>query len=232
MATEPIVTVDSPGETTYISVFNSLGQVYDFHVSRRLFRALAGSLTPGVAATEDTDMGGIGESGYTANLDLALINNGPVVGVYTVQFMQQLGGSMAPGSDMLIGSTQIRVAGGTLLVEGSAGDTIPGYSIKLGMNVTSTLGNEVQLYAWVEYQGRPVTLGVDDTCVFTCFEHTSGVSKWDPTDPVNPAASNQFETAVSNPAFQDDTEYLLKAEIVFNGVTLNGQDSFPIIGSE
>lgn len=231
MATEVLNTTDAPGNNIYFVLLNSACLVFDF--ADNTFKLLsAPPTTPYVAATEKTTGGGVNESRYVANLDLAHVNNTPAIGVYTVEAYRRLGGSPAIATDICLGSQEIRIAAGSLVVSGSPGDIAPGYVVRLGFNVTSTEGDEVQLYAWVERFGQPVTLDAGDECTFDLFEHTSGISAFGgPTTAVNPSTINQFEDVVDGLELNDDVEYLLKATVTVGGVTLTGQDSFPVIGS-
>lgn len=234
MATEKLNETDAPGNNVYFVIWNAAGEVFDFNVGVLDFVALGSALTPYLAATENTGRGGVDESGFSASLDLAMINSTPAIAVFVVESYRRLGLTPAITTDVMLGDGELRVAAGSLIAGGSPGDIVPGYVIRVGMNVTSTLGDVVQLYAWAEFNGQPVTLDPADTCVFDCFEFDSAIQLWDSTTPVNPSSNGQFEAEVTTPdvsIFQDDVEYLLKATVVIGGVTLHGQDSFPVIGS-
>lgn len=231
MAIDKLLAHDTPAGNVYFVVWNAARQLLDW--TDHEFESAGTATTVGLAATESTTGGGVGESAFLADLDLAYLNTSPAIALFHVDAMRRVGGSQNLSADLRLGTKELKVAASRIVADGSPGDVMPGYVVKVGMNVTSTAGDHVQVYAHVLFNGQPVTLGEDDTCVFDCIEFSSGVSQFSGgTDPVGPADSNQFETTVDDPNFQDDCEYYLKATVVLNGVTLYGEDSFPVIGSE
>ena len=230
MATDKLLICDVPAGNVYFLVWNAARQILDW--SDHTFKAPGSVTTLALAATEDTNGGGVSESAYYASLDLSYLNTTPAIGFFWVDAYRRAGGSPSLAADLLLDTAQLKVAGSRIVADGGAGDIPPGYVVRVGMNVTSTAGDHVQVYASVQYHGQPVTLGVGDTCVFDCIEYSTGLSQFSGgTTAVGPAASNQFEKTVDNPNFTDDVEYYLKATVVIGGVTLYGEDHFPVIGS-
>ncbi|MES2793205.1 MAG: hypothetical protein V4719_26585 [Planctomycetota bacterium] len=230
MATDLQVISDLAGGNVYYVVWNAARQLLDW--SDHTFKSAGSATTKGLVGTESTDGGGAIESAYIASIDLAYLNATPAIAAFWVDAMRRTGGAINLAADLLLDTQQVKVSAGSIVANGSPGDIPPGYVVKVGMNVTSTAGNFVQVYAAVTFNGQPVTLGEDDTCVFDCFEFETELSQFGGgTDPVGPASSNQFETIVANPNFVDDCEYNLKATVVISGVTLRGEDFFPVIGS-
>lgn len=224
MATEVLQTTDAPSNNVYFALWNTSGNVFDF--ADNTFKALsAPPTTPYVAATENTGQGGVSESGYRASVNLANVNNTAAAAAYIVEAYRRLGGSPAIATDVLLARGEIRVAGGELVTGGSSGT---GYVVKVGMAVTSTAGDLVKVWAWVELHGQPVTL--DGTCVFECFEAGTILDQWS-LAAVNENAIGQWEAEVEDPGFADDTKYLLRATITVGAVTLIGQEALPVIGS-
>lgn len=230
MATDKLLVHDTPAGNVYFVVWNAARQILDWN--DHTFKSSGSATTIGLAATENTAGGGATESAFLADLDLQYLNTSPAIALFFVDAMRRVGGSPSLSADLRLGTKELKVAASRIVADGSPGDVMPGYVVKVGMNVTSTLGDHLQVYAHVLFNGQPVALGVGDTCEFDCFEFDSGISQFGGgTDPVGPAASNQFETVVDNPNLQDDCEYYLKATVVLNGVTLYGEDSFPVIGA-
>ena len=225
MATEVLQTTDAPSNNVYFALWNTSGNVFDF--SDNTFKALGSATTPYVAATENTNQGGVNESGYRASVNLANVNSTPAVAVYIVEAYRRLGGSPALTTDVMLARTEMRVANGTIVAGGGPGDVLTGYAVKVGMNVTSTAGDEAQLYAWVEFNGQPVI--VSGTCVFSCYEYGGTVAQWTESGVANNAIG-QFETVKATPNFNDDVKYLLQAAITIGSVTITGQEAFPVIG--
>lgn len=231
MATESLQITDVAGGNVYFSIWKSAAaEVFDF--DDNTFKALGSAVEPFVAATEVSGRGGVGDSGYHAGVDLADINNTPAIAVYVVEAYRRLGGSPALTTDLLLSTGELRIAAGSLVASGSPGDVVSGYVVKCCMALTSTEGDEVQLWAWVEKNGVPITLDAGDECSFDCFEHTSGLSQFSgPTTAVNPSAVNLFEDVFTPTEFADNTGYTLQATAVIGGVTIVGQESFPCVGS-
>lgn len=72
MTTEVFLFTGTAATTHRLAIFNSTGQVFDFNDST--FKSLASATTPYTNATERADMGGT-KSGYTASVNLALLNS-------------------------------------------------------------------------------------------------------------------------------------------------------------
>jgi hypothetical protein len=228
MATETLKILDATGGNVYFTLTNSAGQFQD---SDNAFKVLASCTAPGKAATEFVSEGGVGQSAFRASLDLSHVNATPAIIAYTVEAYRRLGGSPAPLTDLSLGADEIRVALSSRVTSGSPGDVVPGLVVKLGMTVDGVEGDNALCWAWVEYQGQPVSLGGGDTCVFDCFEGSTDISQFmGPTTAVNPQTNGQFYCVVPAPAFLDGKEYLLTATIVLSGVTLSGQEAIPALG--
>lgn len=229
MATEQLRVPNTPAKTVKFVIRNVDDEVLDH--ADHVFRSLGTATTPGLATTEVAAFGGANQSVYRAELDLDYLNTSPAVEVFYVEAYEQVGGAFDLSTALLRDSIEWRVAGGSLVFFGSPGDIVPGYVVRLGMNVTNTDGDFVQCYAWVEFHGQPVTLGVGDTCSFDCFEYDTELSQFDGgTAPAGPNANNHFEATVAEPNFQDNVCYTLKAVVVLQGVTLYGQRDMPVVG--
>lgn len=228
MATEVLKVTDTAGLNIYFVVWNDAGQVFDF--SDNSFKALsAPPTTPYVAATEKTDLGGVGISSYRANLNLVNVNPLPSVMVLTIEAYRRAGGSPAITTDVCIGDGELRVAAGSVVAEGSPGDVTSGYVVKVGGNVESTTGDYLQLYAWIELHGQPVVIA--GGCVFAAYANGSTVAQWTESSVANNAIG-QFECRKHLPNLTDDNKYLFRATITTTSgsVVLVGQDAIPAIG--
>lgn len=227
MATEVLQTTDAPGNNVYFTLWDTSGNVFDF--ADNTFKLLsAPPTTPYVAATENTGQGGVNESGYRASVNLANVNSTPAVAAVIVEACRRLGGSPALTTDLMLARSELRIANGTIATGGGPGDVLSGYVVKVGMNVTATIGDYAQLYAWVEYNGQPVV--VDGTCVFSCFEYGATVAQWTESA-VGENIIGQFELLKHLPNFDDDKKYLLRAAITIGSLVITGQDAFPVIGA-
>lgn len=150
MASKTITFSDYPsGRSVYLRVFDSAGLVLDFDDGT--FKALAGATEPYVAATERSDMGGTGRSGYQATLDLATVHNGPGLAHFTVQAYENAAPDDAdnPIGDPLELPVQLGQYGPQELV--ACGD----------VNVKSTAGDTAQLTAWLERRNGDAVEKVD-----------------------------------------------------------------------
>ena len=212
MATEVANTTDAPGNNVYFIVLNTACLVFDF--ADNTFKLLsAPPTTPYVAATEKTTGGGVNESRYVADINLANINNTPAIGVYIIEAYRRLGESPAIATDLFLGSVEVRVALGNLAAAGSPGTVVNGYVLKCAFNVTSTAGNAIECVAWAEFQGNVVALDPADDCAFDLFQFGGSVSALGgPTTPIAPnTGTNQFEDTVSGLTLVAETSYALQA---------------------
>lgn len=227
MATEVFRITDAPGKNVFFVFWNAAGQVLDH--ADHTFKALGSATTPGLAATEVTNKGGVNESSYEASLNLTYVNATPAIAAFNVEAYRRAGGSVDLAADLLLDSEEIRVAAAVLAV-GSVGEVIHGYTVRCGFNVTSTEGDHAQVYAWLEKDGKPATLAGTETCQFNCYEYSGSVDKFPSAAGVTPSANGQFERTVDLPAFQDDTEYLLIATVTIGAITVVGQDALVVVG--
>jgi hypothetical protein len=227
MSTEVLRITDAPGNAVFFVVWNAAGQVLD--QADNTFRALGSATTPGLAASENTNKGGVLESAYEASQNLAYLNSTPAILAFNIEAYRRAGGTVNLANDLLLDSQEFRVAA-SVLTEGSIGEVIHGYTVRCGFNVTSTAGTTLQLYAILEKDGKPVTLAGTETCVFTCYEFTETLVKFPSPAAVTPTANGQFETTVTNPALVDDTEYILKATITIGAVTVTGTEILVVVG--
>ena len=226
MATETLMITDAPTQAVFFVVRNSAGNVLDH--ADNTFKSLGSATTPGLAATENSAFGGVNESAYASSLNLAYVNNTPAIGIYFVEAYRRAGASVNLANDLLLDTQELRVVGGSLVTSGSSGEVPSGYVVKVGANVTSTLGDELQLYARVELNGKPVVL--DGTCIFSAYEYGSTVAQWTES-PVGEDSLGRFECLKANPNLQDDVNYYIQAVITVGGVTLTGAEDIPCIGS-
>ena len=137
------------GADVYFRIFNDSGQVFDF--SDLAFKALASATTPYIAATERADMDGTGFSAYQATLNLAQINGTPTSKHYTLKAYN----NAAPADTDVAVSDALDVV--VQLGELGEGELIG----QAEVSVKSTAGTTAQAKAWLERNGRKVTL--DDT---------------------------------------------------------------------
>lgn len=231
MASEILDITHAPSKNVYFVLRNPLDDKVLDHADG-LFDTLGAATTPGLAATEKSAFGGVSQSGYQASLNLALVNSSPLVKQFFIEAYERAGGSQNLAADLHLGTAEMRVASGELVIGGSPGTIMPGFVVKCCMNLTSTTGDEVQLTAWVERNGVPAALDPADECTFDCFEHTSGLSQFSgPTDPVNPNSENIFEDTFSPTEFSDNTGYTLIATVTIGGAMITGQEFFPCVGS-
>lgn len=225
MATEILNITYAPAVNVFYVVRNPLNdQVLDH--SDATFKALGSATTPGLAATEKSAFGGVGESGYQASLDLDDVNATPTVMQFLIEAYIRAGGSVNLANDTLLDTGEICVASGSR-VSASPGSVAPGYVVRVGMNVTATDGSNVQLYAWVERDGQPVT--VDGECLFECYAYGGTVAQWE-VDSVTENAIGQYEATRALPNFTNNTKYLLRATITVGTTELVGQWDLPVIG--
>lgn len=228
MTSELLNVYDVPGNNVFFCIWNAAGQILDH--ADQTFKALAAPpTTPGLAATEVTDKGGVNESAYEVALNLANVNATPAIAAFRVEAYRRAGGSVNLANDLLLGSDDIRVAA-SVLASGSVGEVLHGYSVLVNMNVTSTAGDEIQLIAILLNNGKPVTLAGTETCVFECYEFSETVVKFPSPSAVTPTANGQFEAIVEDPALTDDCEVILKATITIGAITVSGSAPFVIVG--
>lgn len=232
MASELLQISDAPGNVDYFVVRNAAGEVLDHDDDT--FKALGDATEPELIATEETDFGGVNESLYEATLDLADVNSGLAIAQFWIDVYRRAGGSVDLDADLLLETVEIRVADGRL-VTGSVGDFLPGYLVKVGFNVTSTIGDYAQLYAWLEFNGQPVTV-TGSTCIFRAYIYGAAVPNFEhpdeaeEEDPIEPNAIGQFEYLKHLPGLEDDNKYLIRASITIGDVTIVGQEAIPCIG--
>lgn len=214
MANKTVTLSHEAGQTCWLAIFNSAGQVWDF--TAEVFRALASAANFSLALTPDATE----TSYYVASVDLATLNATANPVDYTVQTFEQVGGSAA--------LDDLKLAAAAFTVQLSA-EVARTPIVEPVLDVTID-GSDIELTAWLESDGVLVDLDTFDasaTCDVQLREHSAGAVVFQVDDADNAAfalsanVANHFEmtkTAVITSGLDDSSCYL-RVTIVENSNT-------------
>lgn len=232
MATKTVTHTIDTGLTLYYRVFRLTdGKVFDFNDNA--WEVLASATTPYVAMASLATVGG-GFSQYSAELDLADINDTATPLEVKVFVYLQDGGSPSVDNDAWIAESALTVVNGELMaVLGS--EQI--YTVDLTANYTTTLGTTMHFTAELKRRdGRSVDLATLDptaTCeieVTMDADETEGerfaVFTLDTTDCGAVNTDSQFEVEYADPGLTSNRGFKAKAIITSGGVAYEGDAKF------
>lgn len=224
MTVESLVRLDDSGKTIYFAIFNSVGQVFDFHAGVLAFVDLGPALIPFIPATEYPNAGGAGKSQYIASLDLATINNTAAIISSTLIAFEQAGGAPALGTDSALSQPV-----GLAIQFGRDGKNQ--FNVHCGVSTDTTNGDVLELQAWLEADGQVVALPNTATCQCQIRQIDAGADALDLTTvdfgPVN--SQSIFTHSENNPAFENDRQYRAKFTITESGVSWTITKTFHVV---
>lgn len=211
-------------KNVYVVIRNASGQVLDF--SDDTFKSLGSATTPYAAATERTDIGGSGNSGYDYSLDLSKCNKALGFKQFSIEFFERVGGSPAIETD-----TPILVTPSPFTVE--AAEIGRGrYDVDWAPAFTSTAGTTLRGLLTITRNGVPINVYALDstaTATITAREHGSGVDLYT-SSPVTVESNGDFEVEQSTPGYTTDRVYQHTVEVECNGETVEFRAPIPVFG--
>ncbi len=229
MATITLFVEHTASANIYFRVFNSSGQVLDF--TDNTFKALSGATTPYVEADERADMAGTGRSGYTADINLANVNNSAaaqfVVKAYDNETPADTDNPIAPAStnETILPAPHFWVEFG----EYGRGEIL----VQAEINVKSTAGSTAQVAVWLERNGVKLDIDtIDASCTasVTLREHGSASNLFTLNFTNSDIQGDRFEKEQSSPAFTDDRQYEMACSITENSNTHSTSHGTVVIG--
>lgn len=212
MATETLVVQHTASKNVYFALFESDGDVFDFNDNT--FKAIAGATTPYVAATEESDLGGVGRSVYVASVNLANVHDHGVPKDVIVQAYERAGGTPAPLTDTVIALPSY------VKVQFAEVGELP-LTVEIVPCFTSTAGTEVRLFAKLMRGGKPVPIATYDagaTLALAVREH-GAVGDLFTIGATVVGASHVWELTQAAPGYTADRLYKYTATLVENGNT-------------
>lgn len=221
MATEQQDIEFTPGVNVYFSVWDQSIPHLIFDFFDNTFKAPAAPpTTPGLAATEDANMGGNANSMYSANLDLSLFADGS----YLVSAYKRLGGAPAPITDDALALSRITIAGGQIIP-----DTLQPILVKFKAAYDALVGDDFHIIVWLERAGVKIALNGGDTCSVVVREGESiGPVQFTMTPAVD-NAHDTFEGLQNAPNFNTASRvYKVDVTAVVGGLTFTGGGAFPL----
>lgn len=216
MATETLVKQYNAGETVYFVLRNAAGEYFDFDAGELVFQALGSCVAPYLAATERILKAGAAESEYVADIDLDDIAPGLAAVECFALAILQAGGSPDLAADLVISQPAQIIA-----QLGQLGRRV--FDIKWCINVKTTSGTAIQVWAELLADGVPVDLKtIDDaaTCEVDIVQHGNSPLLSISTAEMGAVnVAHRFEAEVLNPNFTADRMYAQRVTINADGQT-------------